>query len=241
MPLTFLYLRDRPGKAFLIFRQAKQMITQNIRAIVLFVIFASAILISRTDATAADAQTPPCALSISSSPFRAEIYLNRQPGKRTSPDAHTPALFKNIKDKQVSLTLFKKGYLDTTLFLDLTPAATATIDISMVPLHVQALPAQERFLRERFCVQLGKYCLISTPVFAAAGAGLLYYAGKNQKKADEARSYLDKTIRQQGPDYDAMQLQYKNETRKQQTKFITGIVMFGLAAVDLGAGIILFF
>jgi hypothetical protein len=217
------------------------MITHKIRSIGTFIIFASTIPIGPTLAIAADVQTPQCALSISSSPFKAEIYLNKLPGKRTRPDAWTPTLFKNLKSAQISLTLFKKGYSDTTLLVDLIPAATKTIDISMVPLHVQALPAQERFLRQRFCAQIGKYCLISTPAFIAAGAGLLYYAEKSKKKADDARSYLDKTIKLSGPVFDAMQRQYTNETQKRKTRFGAGIAAFGLAAVDLGAGIFLYF
>jgi hypothetical protein len=217
------------------------MTTYKIRAAGTFIVFAGTALTCATLAIAGEAQTPQGALSISSSPFKAEIYLNKSPGKKTNPDARTPALFKNLKGSQVSLTLFKKGYSDTTLLVDLTPAATKTIDISMVPLHVLALPAQEKFLRERLYVQVGKYCLISTPAFIAAGTGLLYYADKSKKRVDDARSYLDKTILLSGPEFDAMQRQYTNETRKRNTRFISGIVMFGLAAVDLGAGIILYF
>jgi hypothetical protein len=180
-------------------------------------------------------------LSISSSPTRAEIYINKKPGKKTSPDAYTPATLKSLKKTQMSLTLFKKGYLDTTLLLDLGPTATKNFNIFMVPLYVEALKGQEKFLQDRFYVQLGKYCFISVPVFLAAGAGFLYYAGLNKTKADEARSFIDKSIVQSGPAFDAMQKQYTNETRKRNIKFITGAVMFGVAAVDLGAGIVLYF
>jgi hypothetical protein len=217
------------------------MITHKIRAMGTFIVFASTIPVGPTLAVAADAQNPQCALSVSSSPFKAEIYLNKLPGKRTTPDAYTPTLFKNFKSTKVSLTLFKKGYSDTTLLVALAPAATTAIDISMIPLHVQALPAQDKFLRQRFYTHIGKYCLISTPAFIAAGAGLLYYAGKSKKRADDARSYLDKTIVLSGSDFDAMQQQYTNETRKRKTRFGAGIAALGAAAVDLGAGIFLYF
>jgi hypothetical protein len=223
------------------------MITRKIHDIGMFIIATSAMLFGRTsfpNDTTMDGIEPPknqqVTLSISSSPSSAEIYIDKKPGKRISPDAYTPATLKNIKSAQISLTLFKKGYLDTTLLLDLTSTNTKNINILMVPPHVKDLEAQDQFLRDRFHAQLGKYCFISCPVFIAAGAGLIYYSGKNKKKADEARSYLDKTILRDAK-FDAMQQQYTDETSKRNSRLVTGIVLSGLAAIDLGVGIVLYF
>jgi hypothetical protein len=224
------------------------MIIQKIHSMGMFIIIASTMLIGQAsvpaDARMVDIKTPKnqqITLSISSSPSKAEIYINKEPGKKTSPDAYTPIMLKNIKETTISLTLFKKGYSDTTLLLDFAPATTQNINIFMVPLPVTALEAQNQFLRDRFHVKLGRYCFISFPMFMAAGAGFLYYSENNKEKADKARSYLDKTIIQSGPEFEAMQRQYTNETRKRNLKLITGIALFGVAAVDLGAGLVLYF
>lgn len=185
------------------------------------------------------------ALSISSSPSEAEIYINKKPGKRTSPDASTPATLKNIKIAPISLTLFKKGYSDTTIRLNLAPGTTKYLDIYMFPLHVDSIKSQNRFLRTRFHAKLGRFCFMLSPFLIAGGAGVLYYSKRCGEKADEAKSFLEICniiIKPCDKDsIDAMQRQYSNETRKRNLTFIPGIVLSGLAAVDLGAGIILYF
>lgn len=185
--------------------------------------------------------TQPVMLSISSSPSRAEIYIDKKPGKRISPDAYTPAILKNFKTNPLQLTLFKKGYSDTTFVLNAASDATKSIEIFMSPLHVDSLRSQNLFFQERYHAQLGRLCFISSPLFAAAGAGLLYYSEKNRKKADEAKSFIDRTIIPSGPEFNDMEKQYTNETKKRNTRFIAGLVMFGLAAIDIGAGFVLYF
>jgi hypothetical protein len=224
------------------------MITRKIHAVAMVVIATITMLIGQTpipNDTTIEAiianKNLPSTLSVSSLPTSAEIYIDKKPGKRTSPDGYTPETFTNLKNKEIILTLFKKGYSDTTLYLDLTPATTNNINITMVPPHVKALEAQDRFLRDRFLAKIGKYCLISSPVFLAAGAGFLYYSEKNRKKAEEARSYLDRTIIHYGAEFDAMQQQYTYEKQKRNSRFVSGIVLSGLAAIDLGLGIVLYF
>jgi len=180
-------------------------------------------------------------LAVTSFPAAAEIYIDKKPGKRTSPDAKTPATIKDLKYFQVKLTLFKKGYADTMLHVNILPDKVNHIDISLNTIKPQSIKAQNRLLSDRFHARIGRYCFITSPVFIIGGAGALYYAEKNKKKADVAQAYLEQTIIQSGPTYDVMQRQYTDETRKRNLRFASGIALFGLSAIDLGAGILLYF
>jgi hypothetical protein len=220
------------------------MFTQKIHVGVIFLIFTRSLLIGQPSSVIDGINTVPlprCTLSITSSPLRAEIYLDKRPEKKISPDGYSPKIFKNINKPKMSVTLFKKGYSDTTLLLDLSSATFTNIDISMVPLHVQALQNQERFIKARLRTRLGKSFFISSPAFIVGGAVLLYFADQNSKSVEEARSDLNNSIIQTGPKFKAMQQHYLDETKQKNIKFIAGVTLLSMAAVSLGAGIILYF
>ncbi len=192
------------------------MATHKLRMITMFVGVAAMQLIGQPavpgDSSLAGAHASQATLSIRSSPSAAECYIDKKPGTRTRPDGFTPTTLEIPQKPNISLTLFKKGYSDTTILLQRAPAAAGTISVSMIPLHVDSLVAQNRFLRDRFLIRVGRCCLGTSPLFLAAGAGSMYYGKKNKKKADKARLYR-----------------------------AAGLVSLGVGAVDLGAGIILYF
>lgn len=180
-------------------------------------------------------------LYITSSPSIAEVYLNKKPSKRTSPDTRTPAIIKNLKNTSVNLTLFKKNYTDTTLSFEVFPGKVNRIDISLEKIKPELVNVQNKFLSDRAHVRAGKILVFSSPLFIAGGAGLMYLSEKNRRKADEARSYLEKTILQTGSKYEAMQRQYDEESYERSTKFYPGIALLSLAVIDLGIGLVLYF
>jgi hypothetical protein len=228
-------------------RLEKFMKIQLIHNVGIFIIFAYAMHFAQTPGPAsntvsenASMQTHETTLSISSSPANAEIYINKNPGKRTRPDAFTPAVLANLKPEQIRLSFFKKGYADTTLLLNLA-SSVKNLNILMYPIHVDSLKSQNRFLQQRYNAQLGRLCFVSSPLLAAAGAGLMYYSKKNKDKADKAKSFLENTIITSGSEYDAMQHQYTDEMKKRNLKFYSGIALLGLAAIDAGVGFVLYF
>lgn len=187
-------------------------------------------------------KTDQTTLSIASIPSSAEIYINKKPGKRTIPDGRTPATLKKIEHTQLILTLFKKGYSDTTISLSINSNKANSIEIALNTISNQSIDAQNRLLRDRFHVQLGRYCFISSPLFLITGAGFLYYAGKNYQKADDAQDFLKKSILPPtDPRYRAAQRQNNDETRKGDAKRNASIAFFCIGAISLGAGIYLYF
>jgi hypothetical protein len=180
-------------------------------------------------------------LSISSFPCSAEVYINKKPNKRIKPDGVTPATFKNPEHASISLTLFKKGFQDTTQLLDIKPNAVNNYEFSLGPLRQESVSAQNKLLRDRLHVQIGRYCFIASPVFIAIGAGLLYFANKNQDKADEAKSYLARSMEQSDQQYTEMQQQYTDEKSKAKVKRGLAVGSFVMAAAALGFGIYLYF
>jgi hypothetical protein len=181
-------------------------------------------------------------LSISSSPSKAEIYINTKPGKRISPDARTPAVIKNVKGPVIQMTLFKKGYSDSTVFLNLAPNKTKNIDISLNPLRPEAIDIQNRILRDRFHARVGRFCFITSPLFILAGAGCLYYAEKNYKNAEEANSNYNRSMRpENSPEKIALKKQFDDETTNGNVKRNIAIGSFGIGAIALVAGLCFYF
>jgi len=180
-------------------------------------------------------------LSINSFPSSAEVYLNKRPGKKVKPDGITPATFKNPENASISLALFKKGYQDTFQLLAIKPNAVNNYEFSLSTLRSESIGAQNKLLNDRFRVQMGRYCFYTSPVLVVVGAGLLYYAGKNQDRSDEAESYLARSMLPNDPNYDKMQQQYTGEKSKANTKRGIAISSFVLAAAALGVGIYLYF
>lgn len=180
-------------------------------------------------------------LRIESYPAAAEVYVNKKPGKRISPNAKTPATIKRLDDLSVSVTLFKKNYADTTFIFELKEKSVNKLNITLSKIRPEAVNAQNRLLHERSQVSIGKVCIISSPLFLLGGAGLVYLSEKNRQKADDARIYLERTIIQHGSKYETMQKQYKDESNKGNAKLFSGIALLGVAAVDLGIGFIMYF
>jgi hypothetical protein len=175
-------------------------------------------------------------------PPDAELYINKKPGKRVVPDASTPARLKFPHDSTLILTLFKKGYADTTFSIDVRSNGTNGRDITMNPLSQTQTGVQNRFVRDRYHALLGRYCFISSPVFVIAGACFLYLSGKNYHNADNAQYFLKNTIL---PPTDAKvtaaQQEFSDETSSGNAKRNASIVFFSLGTLALGAGFCLYF
>lgn len=180
-------------------------------------------------------------LYITTNPAGAEVYLDKKPGKRISPDFKTPGTIDHFKNPNVNVTLFKKGYADTTISFNILPGKSKNIDISLKKISPETAGAQKRLLKDRTHVKIGRVCIYTSPIFIAGGAGLIYLSEKNRQKAEDARDYLDKTIVRSGQTYDDMVQQFDDESNSRDLKFFSGIALFGLAAIDLGGGLILFF
>jgi hypothetical protein len=181
-------------------------------------------------------------LSISSFPAEAEIYLNTKPGKRIRPDAHTPAIIKNIEGSAIQMTLFKKGYSDTTILLNLGSNVPKNVDISLAPIRAAGIDDQNQLLHDRFNARLGKCFFITTPLLIGAGAGFLYYAEKAYDKAKKTRTFLENTLLPStDPKVVETQQQYNDEVKKADMKRNFSIASFGVGVMTLSIGLLLYF
>lgn len=179
-------------------------------------------------------------LRISSDPTAAEVYIDKKPGKKVSPNAMTPATISHLKNPSISVTLFKKNFADTTISLNLISGKVNQIDISLSTIGPESVSAQNNLLRERAQVKLGKACFITTPFFLIGGAGLLYLSEEHRKKANEAGEYVNNSF-SSSPEYGTRQIQHKNETTNWKKKFYPGIALLGVGAIDCVIGCILYF
>jgi hypothetical protein len=182
------------------------------------------------------------AVSISSFPLGAEIYINKKPGRKISPDARTPITISGVQGPSVWMTLFKKGYSDTTFALVLAPFQTKFVDINLAPLRAEGIDAQNRLLHDRVQARLGKYYLVASPLFLAAGAGCLYFAEKNFQSAEAALLKYNQSLRTaDDPEKKALDKVRQDETDKGNLKRYAAIGAFGFGGLALTAGIILYF
>jgi hypothetical protein len=179
-------------------------------------------------------------LSISSTPKNAEVYINKKPGSRIEPDAHTPASLKSGTNAQINLTLFKKGYADTTFVIDIVPCQTTMASVTLRGLDQKALAEQNDMLWKRCKVRIGRFSLISSPVFLIGAVGLFYLAQHDYKDAKDAKDFLDNAITRTDQ-YTAMEKKYSDSNRRGNTKTSFGFVLLGIGCIAAGTGLVLYF
>jgi hypothetical protein len=181
-------------------------------------------------------------VSVSSFPSKAEIYINRKPGKKISPIARTPATINDVEGPAVQMTLFQKGFSDTTFILNLEQFQAKYVNISLPPLRAEGIDAQNQLLHDRFQVNLGRWCFYVSPLFLAAGAGCLYYADKNFKKADAIQITYNQSFRPENdPQKKALVKQRDDELDQGKMKRYAAIGSFGVGALVFATGLFLYF
>ncbi len=117
------------------------------------------------------------------------------------------------------------------------PNDSAMVDFSLPPIRPAGIDARNRFHK-----RIGKGCFITSPLFIIAGAGFLYYAVKGYDNSEKTKNFLDHTLL---PSTDEkiveMHRQYNDEIRKADTQRNLAVAFFGLGAVTLSVGLILYF
>lgn len=179
-------------------------------------------------------------LTLSSVPQDAEIYVNKKPGPRVEPEAHTPATIKIANCASVNVTLFKKGYTDTSFSLDLLPDQTVAASVSLRDLAQDLFPGQKSMLKQRLKVRIGRCCLISSPVFLIGAGSLFFFAQRDYATAKDANDYVNSMIAKT-PEYSLKQQEITDYNRKGDTKTNFGFFLLGLGCIAAGAGIALYF
>jgi hypothetical protein len=184
-----------------------------------------------------DGQT---SLQIGTDPTAVEVYIDKKPGKRVSPNARTPITISHLTNPSISVTLFKKGYADTTISLNLISGKGNQIDIALSKIQPDAVTAQNRLLSERSHFKMGKVCLITSPFFIAGGAALVYLSERDRKQANKTSAYVNNSFTST-TEYEELIQQHKKEVQNWKMKSYPGFALLGLGIIECTLGFILYF
>jgi hypothetical protein len=181
-------------------------------------------------------------LKITTDPPGVETYLLRAPSPRNRPDCTTPATIKNFKDTAVWMTLFKPGYADTCVHLNLKSLRENSYFAKLQPATQEKLGHQKVFLSQRRTHRLLCYGSLTGFLGCAIAGGVLQYsAAQDYAAAREAKEYLDLSINRSGPEWDAAVAKNREKSHAGDNKKIAAWSVWGCGAVLGGIGVVLFF
>ncbi len=182
------------------------------------------------------------ALKITSKPTEAEIFLEKEKTLSKKPDQLTPGIFYDITSGPHKFSLFKVGYVDTTLSITIKEFESNNFSISLVEeTDNKKILQQKKFVKRRKQRKPGRIMIIGSVGLAAAGAILMYYAQEDYDDAMDIKDKLDLSSIKSGPVYEDLVKENKDENDSGNLKTGLSIGMFGAAGVCGGLGIVLFF
>lgn len=181
-------------------------------------------------------------LRVASNPLEAETYLDRNRAINANPGQLSPAIFYDIKPGAHRLSLFKVGYADTTLNLNINEYENKdfSIDLRQITDDKQIMQ-QKKFVFHRKRHSVGRVMLLSCVVTGVAGGGLLYLAQKDFKVATDAKNTLDASTIHSDPSYQSLVTKNKNAYDAGNLKSYSSYGLFGATALLLGIGLVLYF
>lgn len=170
---------------------------------------------------------------LTSFPSEAEVYFNKQPGRRVWKNGVTPMAIPANKGSGLLVTIFKKGYDNTTYQIDFAKDKN-TLHVALLPLAPENIGAQHLYLSDRAKSRTGLGFLLAAPAFLGAGGYALYYTLNQKKDADDAAAFMKKTLL---PKSDAEYLRYKDSYNQAKTKTTIGR-QWTIAAGSAGAALL---
>jgi hypothetical protein len=180
-------------------------------------------------------------LKVASTPSEAEVYINGSPRTKAKPDQITPAIFENIAADSLLLTLFKVGYLDTTVGVRIATNEINNVSVALAEAPVEVVQFQKKLVGKKFRKKISFY--FSLPGLACvAGGGISYYlAQKDFDAAAAAKSKLENSAIHSGPDYESLVKENKDKNDAAVLKRNLAYGISGAGAAMLGTGIMLRF
>jgi len=185
---------------------------------------------------------PRTAIKVQSLPTGAEVYLDGKKDLSKMPEHYTNVTFDSVRPgDQREVFLFKVGYHDTTLVVDVLPFETNLFFADLRPVEEpELLDQQQYFVWKRQMRQYGRWSMWASLVPLVAG-GTLWYLAERDYQAAEDRKLV----------YDAAAIE-SAETRKMvsennsylesgDTKAIIAASMGGLALSMAAVGFVLWF
>jgi hypothetical protein len=181
-------------------------------------------------------------LKIASNPSEAETFLDRRRALNAGPGQLSPAIFYDIKPGAHRVSLFKVGYADTSLSLDISEYENKyfSIDLRQITDDKQIIQ-QKKFVSHRKGHSVARILLVSSAVTALAGGGLLYLAQQDYKTALDAKNRLDAGSIGQGPEWDNLIAKNKSAHDAGDLKSYSSYGLLGATGVLFAIGLVLYF
>jgi hypothetical protein len=180
-------------------------------------------------------------LKVMSNPSEAEVFINKKPSRKVRPDQITPGIFEDIRPGPLELNLFKIGYLDTSLKLEIEKNEINSISVELREAGIEIIKKQKKMCCQRKRRTLGRYVSLSSLAFLAGGGVFYYLAQKDYDEALEAKQLLKRSDINNGPDYDKELQRNQDKTDSGNLKSLFSAIGLGLGGAGLAVGLVFYF
>lgn len=181
-------------------------------------------------------------LNISTNPSEAEVFLDSKRTLSKKPDNETPAIFYDISPGTHKFSLFKVGFADTTLSIDIKKYEKNDFNIKLKKLtDDQQILKQKKFVKHRLQRKFGRVMVFGSLGFAAVGAIMMYYAQEDYDDALDTKKTLERSSIKSGPEYEKLVKENKDKSEAGDLKTYISIGLFGTAVACGGLGLVFFF
>ncbi|MBF0430536.1 MAG: PEGA domain-containing protein [Fibrobacteria bacterium] len=185
-------------------------------------------------------EKPKTILRVMSEPSEAEVCLRRRPSRRL-PDRITPAIFENLSNDSVCLSLFKLGFTDTLLCVPLLRNKVNEISINLGQGSPESIKLQKKMLRSRAQRPWGFHISYISLATLAAGGASAYLAYRDFQDALAASDYLVRSSIHSGQQYEAKKKENEDKTSSGNLKSAISAALLGVGGVGLCVGLVLYF
>lgn len=183
-------------------------------------------------------------LHVSTNPTMVDIFVNRSNiDFSSSPDYVSPNFVKlPPKDTAVRITLFQKGYSDTTINVTLSPKDTSFLIVSLRQNYDDELiEKQERLLAHRTRKSLGHKLIIGSAIPFVSSAIAAIATQRYIKNTRKDRDAIQNSLIRDSDSYRETKDSFKENRSKAKTAKAIGGTTLGIGIVVLSAGLILSF
>lgn len=219
----------------------------NIQSILFYLLFLC--IFSFAEETTVDTTKSKAALQkkflhVSTTPYTADIFVNmRKPDYAKKPDYVSPDFIElQGKDKSVLISLFKKGYTDTTINVTLSPKDTSYLIVSLQPDYDPAHAESKNKILARRTRRTVGHVLAGVSVFPLlASATTAFFCNQQINEANHSKKKIENSLIRDGEGFNSMKEDFKDHRDK--AKLYKKATYAGLiaGAAFLSVGIILSF
>lgn len=181
-------------------------------------------------------------LSVMTYPDNAEIYLEDSLGVYNFPSVFSHVQFSDVLPGLYPLSIFKPGFRDTTIEVQVHPLEPNKIEVFLIPLRDdKEISRQQEFLKLRKRHFIGEIVLWSS-IGPAVLSGVFYYLAKNaEDKALSTKEQLQYPGVRTGENF--LKIQQENRDYYEAGKHYRNLSLFsaGLASIGATVGVLLYF